>query len=92
MNYKQETSLFGIKNPETSLPSDTIKLALGHSSKYLNLIEFMDVINFKKDPIMTDFFWQIMVNEQGCHLTALLLEMLGYEGEFKNQQTCFKIS
>lgn len=50
----------------------------------------METIQFVKNPVMTDYFWQILVQKQGCHVAALLLDQLGYEGEFKNQQTCFK--
>ncbi len=35
---------------------------------------------------MNDYFWQIMVTKQRTHLSAMLLQCLGYEGEFRVQQ------
>jgi hypothetical protein len=53
---KKETTLFGIKDPSTCPPCKSVKIALGHATKYLDIYEFIDVISFEKDPIMTDFF------------------------------------
>ncbi len=63
--------------------SDLIVKALGKSIKLMDLETF---IGFEKDPIMNDYFWQIMVTKQRTHLSAMLLQCLGYEGEFRVQQ------
>ncbi|AAK82074.1 212L [Invertebrate iridescent virus 6] len=71
-------------------PSDLIVKALGKSIKLMDLETFIDTTGFEKDPIMNDYFWQIMVTKQRTHLSAMLLQCLGYEGEFRVQQQHFK--
>ena len=71
-------------------PSDLISKALGKSIKLMDLETFIDTTGFEKDPIMNDYFWQIMITKQRTHLSAMLLQCLGYEGEFRVQQQHFK--
>ena len=87
MEYKKTTFLgVEIKNG----PNDLIKKALGSSLKHLTIEQFMEVINFERDPTMTDYFWQIMVEKQHSHLSSLLLQCLGYEGKGFTQQQAIK--
>lgn len=67
-----------------------IQKALGASLKHLTIENFMDVIEFEKDPTMTDYFWQVMVQKQHSHLSSLLLQCLGYEGKGFTQQQAVK--
>lgn len=81
-----ETSFLGLKI-EGGPRSDDIKKALGSSMVLLDIQKFMDVVNFQKDPIMTDYFWQVIVEKQRIHLSTSLLNCLGYEGDlFMKQQ------
>lgn len=91
MELKENSTTFlGLKIEKNGPSNELITLALGSSIKFLSIEEFMETIQFVKNPVMTDYFWQVLVQKQGCHVAALLLNQLGYEGEFKNQQTCFK--
>jgi hypothetical protein len=81
------TPFLGVENNNEG---DFMKLALGSSMNLLTINEFMKVTGFVKDPIMTDYFWQVMIKKQGSHLATLLLQSLGYEGEFKTQQYAIK--
>jgi hypothetical protein len=60
----QEVPFLGLEVMENGPENDLILRALGASTKYLNIKQFMDVTNFKRDPIMTDYFWQAMVKKQ----------------------------
>jgi MSV199 domain/Protein of unknown function (DUF3627) len=84
----KETTFLGIEINNT--PSGLIKKALGASIKHLSMENFMEVIEFKKDPVMTDYFWQVMVQKQHSHLSSLLLQCLGYEGKGFTQQQAIK--
>lgn len=85
----EKTSLFGIEingEPQNNL----IKLALGSSLKHLNIKEFMDVTNFNKNNVMTDYFWQVLIEKRCIHLSTPLIKCLGYEGELRSQQQAMK--
>jgi hypothetical protein len=91
IDMKENTTEFlGLNVEKEGTENDLIKVALGSSIKLLTMHEFMDTIGFEKDPVMTDYFWQVMVKKQGHFLATLLLEYLGYEGEFKTQQYAIK--
>lgn len=83
---KLETSFLGLKIEDGGPSSDDIKKALGSSMVLLDIQKFMETIKFEKDPIMTDYFWQVLVEERCIHLSASLLKCLGYEGDLRVQQ------
>jgi hypothetical protein len=86
---KEELPFLGLEIKDEG-PNDLILKALGFSISLLNIEEFMTVIGFVKDPVMTNYFWQAMVKKQGTHIDTLLLECLGFEGDFKTQQAHVK--
>jgi hypothetical protein len=61
---KLETSFLGLKIEEGGPNSDDIKKALGSSMVLLDIQKFMEAVKFEKDPIMTDYFWQVLVEER----------------------------
>ncbi len=67
-----------------------IQQALGHSLKHLSICEFMELIKFEKNNVMTDYFWQVMVEKRCIHLDTPLMKCLGYEGEIRSQQQSMK--
>ncbi|AAK82248.1 388R [Invertebrate iridescent virus Kaz2018] len=87
---EKETTFLGLKLSEKGPGNDMVKKALGYSLKYLEIETFMDVIGFVKDPVMTDYFWHIMVDNHCRHLATVLLECLGYEGTYNKQQYAIK--
>jgi hypothetical protein len=89
-NNNVTVAFMGLEIKKEGPTNDLIIKALGLSTKLLDVKKFMKIIGFEKDSIMTDHFWQVMVEKQGIHLSTLLLKCLGYEGEVKNQQQAFK--
>jgi len=47
-----------------------------------NIFKFKEVTEFPIDPLMMNWFWQIMINNHSSHLTIVLLEWFGYEGKY----------
>lgn len=89
-NINVTVPFMGLEIRKEGPSNDVISKALGLSVKLVGVEQFMKIIGFERDPLMTDHFWQVMVEKQGIHLSTLLLKCLGYEGEFKNQQQAFK--
>lgn len=87
--FSNNTTFMGLSISENG-PSDSIKKAIGASATLLTIEEFIKEVNFKKDSIMNNYFWQVMVTNHSIHVDALLLKYLGYEGEFRIQQHNFK--
>ncbi len=50
----------------------------------------MELIKFEKNNVMTDYFWQVMVEKRCIHLDTPLMKCLGYEGEIRSQQQSMK--
>ncbi len=67
-----------------------IQQALGHSLKHLSICEFMELIKFEKNNVMTDYFWQVMVEKAVYTLGYTTNEVFGYEGEIRSQQQSMK--
>jgi hypothetical protein len=86
---KLEVSFMGLEIEERG-PSEVVAMALGKSAVLLDLEAYMEITKFEKDPIMNDYFWQMMVTKHRSHLSAVLLKCLGYEGDFRVQQQAFK--
>lgn len=86
----KKTEMFGLKATAEGPSSPLISKALGTSIKHLTIDEFMKVIEFEEDDIMTDYFWQVMVEKRCIHLTTPLMKCLGYEGEIRSQQQAMK--
>ncbi|CCV02465.1 hypothetical protein IIV31_093L [Armadillidium vulgare iridescent virus] len=89
MNLEKNTPFMGLSICESG-PSDLLKKAIGASASLLTIEQFIEEVNFQKDSVMNDYFWQVMVTKHSIHVDALLLRYLGYEGEFRIQQHNFK--
>ena len=63
--------------------------ALNSSSKLLDIFKFIEITNFEINPIMTNWFWQIMVNNHCAHVGTVVLEWFGYEGDLRTQKRKF---
>lgn len=83
---KLESSFLGLRLEEGGPRSDDIKKALGSSTILLDIQKFIEVVKFEMDPIMTNYFWQVIFEEKCMHLSASLLNCLGYEGDLRIQQ------
>jgi MSV199 domain len=73
----KKCNIFGVD--ETVEPDSLVKKALDASSKLLDIFKFIEVTGFELDPIMTNWFWQIMVNDRPSQMTRAVLEWFGYE-------------
>ena len=69
IDIKENTTRFlGLSVQDGGPENDLIKQALGSSIKLLTIHEFMETIGFEKDPVMTDYFWQVMVKKHGSQI------------------------
>lgn len=84
---EKKCNAFGVD--DTVGPCSQVKKALDASTSLLDIFKFIKVTEFELDPIMTNWFWQVMVNNQCSHLTTLVLEWFGYEGEERTQKQLF---
>lgn len=84
---QKECNIFGVDNTLNVNP--LIQKALNESVSLLNIFKFIEITEFELDPIMTNWFWQIMVNNHSSHLTRVILEWFGYEGEEREQKRQF---
>jgi hypothetical protein len=66
-----------------------IKKALDQGFRLLNILEFIQITKFKLNMTMFDYFWQVVVGNQCGHMSALVLEWFGYEGEIRDQKRAF---
>lgn len=87
MELVKKCNIFGVD--DTSEPHVLVKKALDASVSLLDIFKFIEITGFELDPIMTNWFWQIMVNDHSSHLTRVVLEWFGYEGEYYNQKQLF---
>lgn len=87
---KTTTPFLGAVVDEVNGPSDDrIRVALNHGHELLTIQEFIEVTKFAMDPIMVNYFWQVVVDGRPSHMTRSTLECLGYEGEYFNQRQLF---
>ena len=83
-------SFMGAVVDEVNGPSDDhVRVALNHGYRLLTIQEFIEVTKFVMDPVMVNYFWQIMVNSKPGHVTRLILEWFGYEGDYAEQKRRF---
>lgn len=66
MELTKHCNIFGVD--ESVEPDVLVKKALDASMTLLDIFKFIDVTQFEVDPIMTNWFWQIMVNNHSTHL------------------------
>ncbi len=83
----KQCNIFGVQNQ--SEPDPLIKKALNSSIKLLDIFKFIEITNFEINPIMTNWFWQIMVNNHCAHVGTVVLEWFGYEGDLRTQKRKF---
>jgi len=57
--------------------------ALGSSAKELTIEEFIAITAYPINPIMFNYFWQVILNNQSPHVGGLLLEYFGYESSLR---------
>ncbi|QMS79336.1 hypothetical protein IIV6-T1_003 [Invertebrate iridescent virus 6] len=83
----KKCNIFGVDS--IGEPEGVVKKALDESLSLLDIFKFIEITNFDLDPIMTNWFWQVMVNNHSTHLGRVVLEWFGYEGEDSNQKQKF---
>jgi hypothetical protein len=84
------TSFLGVTiDVENGSSDPRIKKALNKSFKLLDIMEFIKVTKFKLNMAMFDYFWQVVVGNHRSHLTSVVLEWFGYEGDTKVQKQNF---
>ena len=54
------------------------QIALNESKKILNIIEYMETVNFQIDQFMFSKFWNIISKNTCTYIGASVLEWLGY--------------
>ncbi|CCV02461.1 hypothetical protein IIV31_089R [Armadillidium vulgare iridescent virus] len=67
-----------------------IQRALISSSTLLDIIQFVDTIEFPIDPVMLDQFWQSMESGKPLYISKTMLEWMGYSGTLRSQKQTFK--
>ena len=86
----QETTFLGIKIDTINGPSDPrIVKALDQGYQLLDILKFIEVVDFKLNMVMFDYFWQVVVGNTPSLIGRSVLEWFGYEGEYFNQKKCF---
>jgi len=63
--------------------------ALGSSAKELTIEEFVAITAYPINPIMFNYFWQVILNNHCTHVGTVLLEYFGYEGDSRKQKQNF---
>jgi len=63
--------------------------ALGSSAKELTIEEFVEITAYPINPIMFNYFWQVILNGCSPHVGGTLLEYFGYEGDASRQKEKF---
>jgi len=63
--------------------------ALGSSAKELTIEEFVKVTDYPINPIMFNYFWQVILNGCCAHVGATLLAYFGYEGDNRQSKRKF---
>jgi len=63
--------------------------ALGSSAKELTIEEFVAITAYPINPIMFNYFWQVILNNHSPHVGRVLLEYFGYEGDMWKQKDKF---
>ena len=56
-------------------------LAIQKSDKFLNIFNYIEVVNFKIDTFMLDKFWQCIAENRCVAIHASILDWLGYESK-----------
>ena len=88
---KASTTFLGVKIDTVNGPTDPrIQRALDYGFHLLDILKFIDVVDFKLNKTMFDYFWQIVVENQCSMITTLILEWFGYEGDARVQRQNFK--
>ena len=85
LSMNKQCNIFGVDTK----PDPLITKALEFSVKLLDIFKFIEIIQFELDPIMTNWFWQVIVNNHSSQVTTVVLEWFGYEGEEKTQKQLF---
>jgi hypothetical protein len=66
-----------------------IKKALKQSASLLNIMDFIKTTKFKLNMTMFDYFWQAVIGKHRVHVSSLVLDWFGYEGEIREQKRAF---
>lgn len=64
----KQCNVFGVD--ETIEPDTLVKKALNASMSLLDIFKFIHITDFEVDPIMTSWFWQVMVNNHCSQMTT----------------------
>lgn len=92
VSLNKSTSFMGAVVDEMNGPSDErIRVALDHTHRLLTIQKFIEVTKFAMDPVMVNYFWQVVVDGRPTHMGRSTLEWFGYEGEYYNQKQKFTL-
>ena len=77
METQAITSFMG---SEIGTIDDRVTKAMNASSTTkLSIHQFITATEFKIDPIMVNYFWQVVAKNQGVHMHPLVLKFIGYD-------------
>ncbi|CCV01780.1 hypothetical protein IIV22_103R [Invertebrate iridescent virus 22] len=84
------TNFLGITiDTENGSTNPKVRKALDTSFKLLDITQFIEVTKFKLNMVMFDYFWQVVVGNQCLHVSTLILNWFGYEGDYRKQKESF---
>ena len=86
-----KTTFLGVTiDTENGSSNPKINKALLKGTSLLDIMTFIEVVDFKLNMTMFDYFWQVVVGAHSVHVDTMVLEWFGYEGEYKAQKRNFK--
>ncbi len=58
---------------------ERVTKALNASTTKLSIQQFIAATDFKIDPIMVNYFWQVVAKNHSVHMHAMVLQFIGYD-------------
>ena len=90
MEPQTKTTFLGVTiDTKNGSSNPKINKALLKGTHLLDIMTFIEVVEFKINMTMFDYFWQVVVGNQCVHLVTLVFEWFGYEGEIREQKRNF---
>ncbi len=64
---------------------ERVTKALNASTPKLSIHQFIAATEFKIDPIMVNYFWQVIAKNLRCHMAPEILRFIGYDSNSDKQ-------